>query len=393
MRIREVALKLLLVFVSLFAALAASEIVSRFIYPKSDIFPAAPAKDPILGHKILPHQTGHDAKGFRNDSEVGSFPVVCVGDSMIYGNGVSRWNAIPQQLARMLKIPVYNMGMGGYGPVQYFHMIDDAKKMGAKKLVIAFYLGNDITDAYAMSETREHWNYLLAACNQEDLPSFENCPAAYQSRDPTWSDPDLLTIQLKTGDSLIWKIHSFLRLNSVFYAMSYEYALKPATQALFEKGKLKSLPGIFYSDSTGIVFRPAVNLTALDLKNDKVKCGLKITTRIIKLIGEKYQNRRDFLFVIIPTKESVYYNYFKERKVAVPSEYECEVHYERIISARLSEILSSCGFQYVDTYPELEKAAARGVLLYHKSSDDHPNATGYELISTQIYEAIKDSVK
>ncbi|MCE5335976.1 MAG: hypothetical protein LLG06_15455, partial [Desulfobacteraceae bacterium] len=108
---RETLKKTLLLLFSLFLAVVLSEAALRLIYPKSDIFPAEPEKDPVLGHKILPYQSGHDANGFRNDSVVGRYPVVCIGDSFIYGNNVPRRKAIPQLLGSMLGVPVYNMGM------------------------------------------------------------------------------------------------------------------------------------------------------------------------------------------------------------------------------------------------------------------------------------------
>ncbi len=72
---REKLYTVLLLLVSFLVALALAESALRMVYPKSDIFPAEPAKDPILGHKILPYQTGHDANGFRNDSAKGRFPI------------------------------------------------------------------------------------------------------------------------------------------------------------------------------------------------------------------------------------------------------------------------------------------------------------------------------
>ncbi len=388
----ERVLKLVLVLMSFTLAIAASEGVLRLLYPKSDIVPAEPEKDPILKHRILPYQSGHDGKGFRNDSAEGRFPVVCLGDSFIYGNNVPRRNAIPQQLSRLLKMPVYNMGMGGYGPVQYYYLIDEAKKMGAGKIVIAYYMGNDITDASAMSERYDYWKFLREGTGPGALPIFEPCTLPYETKDPTYWEPDIVTIQLKSSDSLLWRAHSFLRVNSVFYGMAYEHAMKPAIQALFEKEKHLHQPGAFYSKTIDIVFRPSIVLTALDLKNEQVRWGMEVIRRIIALTAEKYQNREDFLFVLIPTKESVYYNFFKNKGINIPVEYECQVHYEKIAAHWIEKELASKGFKYKDGLPAMEKEALKGAALYPPTSDDHPNLHGYEIIANQVYFELKDTV-
>ena len=390
---RERSLKLFLLLLSLVVAFAASEAFLRMLYPKSDIFPADPVKDPVLGHKILPYQSGHDAKGFRNDSAEGRFPVVCIGDSFIYGNGVQRFSAIPQQLGRMLKSPVYNMGMGGYGPLQYFALIDEARNMGARKIVIAIYMGNDLTDAFSMADQKEQWRFLRQACHEEDIPiPIQPCPYTCKVHDPTYWEPDLLTTRLKSKGSLIWNVHSYLRLHSVFYALSYEFAVKPSLQALFEKEEHKNQPGAYYSEALDVVFRPSIYLSSLDLRNDQVLCGLRITGRIIDLIASKYKDRQNFLFVIIPTKESVCYGSLKQNQLMLPPEFECGVHYERIAADWISKRLSSNGFQYVLPLSEMQKATLAGTVLFPHSSDDHPNAAGYGIIAKAIYEAVKDTV-
>lgn len=387
---REKSLRALLLILSLLVAIAAGEAALRLFYPKSDIVPAEPEKDPILGRRILPYQSGHDEKGFRNDSARGPFPIVCIGDSFTYGNNVARRNAIPQQLGRLLKKPVYNMGMGGYGPAQYYYLLDEARRAGAEKIVIAFYLGNDITDAFSMSEGYEYWRFLSLEAEQDaEAADFEPCAFPCEMQEPAYSEPDLITIQLKSKESMVWQVHSFLRINSIFYAMTYEYALKPAVSALFEKSKHRTQPGTFYSSKIDTVFKPSMVLTALDLRNEKVARGLKVTCRVLELMSRKSQ-KHEVLFVLIPTKESVYYQFFKQHHTPLPAEYECQVHYESIIARRLEREITSRGFQCLDALPELERAALAGAALYPSSSDNHPNVTGYGLIAKTIYRALND---
>src|SRR5713226_1276247 len=58
--------------------------------------------DPILGHRLAPYVTGHDALGFPNARVPERVDVVAVGDSQTYGWGATRENSWPQQLGRLL---------------------------------------------------------------------------------------------------------------------------------------------------------------------------------------------------------------------------------------------------------------------------------------------------
>ena len=55
-----------------------------------------------------------DEKGFRNDKMAENQEVVAVGNSHTYENNVSSDKLWPQQLAEILGVGVYNMGVGGY---------------------------------------------------------------------------------------------------------------------------------------------------------------------------------------------------------------------------------------------------------------------------------------
>ncbi|MCE5335083.1 MAG: hypothetical protein LLG06_10920, partial [Desulfobacteraceae bacterium] len=278
-------------------------------------------------------------------------------------------------------------GMGGYGPVQYYYLIDEARKMGAQRIVIAFYLGNDVTDAFGLPNRLEKWAFLRRECETDDLPPFELCPVPCEIRDPSYWEPDLPTIQLKQSGSVLWTIHSYLRLNSVFYAMAYESALKPAVQALFEKSR-QITPGSFAPASLGLIFTPSMNLTTLDLRHDHIRCGCKIIRRILALMAQKQNAREELLFVIIPTRENIYHKRLKRDGIELPPSFECQVHYEREISRFIAGELRKNGFRFIDVQPQMEEAALQNRTIYPRSGDHHPSAAGYALIAAQIYKAL-----
>lgn len=387
-------LNLLLIAGSLLASLLLCEVLARLIYTASDIHPAHPAADPVLGHRILPFQTGHDSQGFRNAEAAGDFQVVCIGDSQTYGDGIPRKSAFPQQLSRIIKKRVYNMAMGGYGPVQFYHLLNQAKELHPQKIIIAFFMGNDLLDAYYMTERHDHWKWLAADLGPENqLDSIPLCtlPCNPVVTVDMFYAPDIITLKLKESDSLLWRVHSFLRLNSAFYSLQYASVVKPLIQRILEREKHLQHPGAFACREVDTIFTPGTNLRRVDLGDQRVRQGALITRRIIKLMAEGNYPKKDLMMVFIPTKEAVYYRYLKNKQVALPTEYTCSVYYEKEITKWLTEAMTAAGLQVVDLFPTLEKAVLQGGLLYHSSSDGHLNVAGTRLVASCLAQALEKS--
>lgn len=394
-RTREHKYHVLLILLSLFIGLLICEGIVRLIRPASDIFPADPASDPILGIRLLPFQTGHDAKGFRNSTAAGHFSIVCIGDSMIYGMGVPRRYAIPQQLSQLLHQRVYNMGLGSYGPVQYYQLLKNSQEMHPQKIIISFFLGNDLLDAFDVVHERDYWKGLTKNLGDtRQLQDIGVCPIPLGEHVPQYvhQDPHTITMKLRQSGALLWEVHSFLRLHSGLYALTYEGLMKPLVARFFERKVHLKLPGAFYSPLVDTVFLPGVNLTSMNPQNPQVRLGLLVTQRVIELMAqlpELRNNRQSLLFYITPTKENVYYNYLTSRNVKVPPEFECAVYYEREISRWLQHIITANGFRFIDVFPRMEQAVNQGIPLYQASSGAHPNIAGYGIIAQTLADALR----
>jgi len=394
MKIRKTKLlNLLLIAGSFLGALLLCEVLARCIYTASDIVPAHPATDPVLGHRILPFQSGHDSRGFRNAEATGDFPVVCIGDSQTYGDGIRRKSAFPQQLGRIIHKRVYNMAMGGYGPVQYYHLLNQAKELHPQKIIIAFYLGNDLLDAYYMLERLDHWKWLAADLGPDkQLDAIPLCtlPCTPVDTDDMFYAPDIITLKLKESGSLLWRVHSFLRLHSAFYSLQYASVMKPLVQRIFEREKHLHYPGAFACGAVDTIFTPGTNLRRVDLGAQRVRQGILITRRIIKLMAGKYP-KNELMMVFIPTKEAVYYQYLKNKQVSLPNEYTCSVYCEKEITKYLTNAMTAAGLQVVDLFPALEKAVMEGRQIYHSSTDGHLNVAGSNLVASCLAQALEKS--
>ena len=104
---------LALVVAATAVAIVLAEAGLRFAVNPVDFMQATLVEDPVLGRRIQPLTTGHDALGFRNREVPQHADIVAIGDSNTYGVSAPREGSWPHQLSGLLGEPVYNMGLGG----------------------------------------------------------------------------------------------------------------------------------------------------------------------------------------------------------------------------------------------------------------------------------------
>src|SRR5262245_48740245 len=138
-----------LLAMSLLVCLFISEAVLRLLFEPVDYLRPYTVDDRILGHKVEPYSAGHDAWGFRNKSVPTKADIVAIGDSQTYGVAASAANSWPAVLQRLTHKSVYNLALGGYGPVQYDYLLENkAILLNPATIVVGFYFGNDLRDAF-----------------------------------------------------------------------------------------------------------------------------------------------------------------------------------------------------------------------------------------------------
>ena len=135
--------------------------------------------DEKLAYRIAPSFPEIDANGFRNPQTQKQVDLVAIGDSHTYGNNVRTEDSWPYQLADLTGMTVYNFGIGGYGSLQYHHLMDEAIKLKPQVIVIGLYLANDIINPCKLINTMDYWQ------NWADAKGFNTQPcsdADYLSR-------------------------------------------------------------------------------------------------------------------------------------------------------------------------------------------------------------------
>lgn len=98
------AIPLGLLLASTVVALLLGELVLRMAVNPGDFLVATLIDDPVLGHRIKPRTTGHDALGFRNREVPERADIVAIGDSMTYGVSAAREDIWPQQISVFLSV-------------------------------------------------------------------------------------------------------------------------------------------------------------------------------------------------------------------------------------------------------------------------------------------------
>jgi len=379
------------VFVSILVGLALSEVGLRLVESsrlgdrKVTLVP-----DPLLGIRVPPFASGHDSNGFRNDNVPIQADIVALGDSQTWGVNVQRADAWPQQLAKLSGRRVYNMGVGAYGPVQYWALTDKALSFSPRVIIVALYQGNDFYDAYHVAYTNENYRDLRAADAPPELKEDVTERASQTYWDEEKEFHNNFGRSSLSGWSLWLREHSAIGrlLNrigwwpgaaDVDYLIDREWAhAHPDHGANYDQGNIRT------------VFTTAYRLTTLDSNDPRIREGLRITKEMLVRIQQKAAAvGARTLVLVVPTKELVYADLMKRENLDNGA-------YALLIAKEMhdrDEMLSFCvneKIQCADALPPLRAAIERGEQIYPASTESHPNAHGYTLLAAVANKAIQE---
>ena len=229
--------------------------------------------DEVLIYKVAPNSAGHDSWGFRNKRVPHSAKIVTIGDSQTYGVSATARNSWPIKLQTLTKKNVYNLSLGGYGPVQYLYLLQNrAFHLRPSIVIVGFYFGNDLLDAYTIVYTNDHWKHLRNAGVSlgEDLTEDDLS---------THGRPKIM------GGLRGWFAHHSvlyrmftLSFGNVFRFVEVKYRYSQATQYI---SILDDREHELHS-----AFAPFGRLRALNLRAPKVREGLRITLESIRQMND-----------------------------------------------------------------------------------------------------------
>jgi len=196
-RKKHYTLNFLLLFISIFLSILVVEGITRIVFDPIDYLKPRTIDDNILGLRIRPNTGAHDSWGFRNKFIPITTDIVAIGDSHTYGITATSYNSWPSVLKRLTGKNTYNLSLGGYGPVEYFYLLQNkALTLKPSLIITGLYFGNDILNAYISVYENSYWSNL---------------------RNPKFI-PDQIVSQSKPDrDDFFYKLKEWLPGNSVLY--------------------------------------------------------------------------------------------------------------------------------------------------------------------------------
>jgi lysophospholipase L1-like esterase len=368
--------KVFLAISSLSLGLLILELISRSIIEPVNFLRPELIDDTILGHAIRPASGGHDAWGFRNQIVPASATIVTIGDSQTYGVSAAGRDSWPAILSELSKQRVYNLSLGGYSPVQYFHLLTSkAIKLSPKFVVVGFYLGNDLLETYELVENNPHWIQL----KRSGVPA----PIYNKVASPVGSAPRIEAPASFFSDIRTWLAQRSVIYNILIYSIVGEFAR--VAEAVFVSRQAGGEAHVRY-DRNGIHtgFTPEHRLRALDLEDSRVQDGLLISLDVFaKMEAYCLEHAIHLLVAMIPTKESVYARYLENDPALENTAIKSLLTNERTVTAIVKAFFEDHGIPYVDLLPRLQEEVTR-FQLYPGNFDGHPNKNGYRVIAENV---------
>jgi hypothetical protein len=378
MKTRTIIINLGLLFTTTAITLLVGEFAARLVLNRSDYLGVELVQDNVLG--AVPSATakaGFDAWGFRNRDVPKTADIVAVGDSHTFGNTAKMDESWPYVLGSLTGRYVYNMGMGGYGPNQYFYL-SNTKALSLKPNVIIWglYMGDDFQNAYEITYGLNYWASLRKL-------SPRNVDA------DIWDPPAPKATWLK--QARVW-----LSLHSMIYQLVFHASLGGRLQGDAQiRNAAQLYPGLATTLSVPDknileAFRPKSMLSRLDQDNPDIREGMRVTFELIKEMNETCQQHHiGFLVVVIPIKEEVFSDYLEHNpKLPLSDVVDKLLPNDRLAREKTFEFLTESKIPYVDPLPAL-KSSLGNELYARTATDMHPSKNGYRVIAEAVFEAYK----
>ncbi len=331
-------LRLAAALISISFALLISEIALRCVthFPVSTVSNLVP--DTELGYVLDPKLTDVDDNGFRNPEVLVQADIVAIGDSHTQGFNAEPEQSWPQQLAATLNQSVYNMGVGGYGPLQYEILISRALQMRPKRIVVGLSLGNDLGD-------------VARGIHQRD----------------TEQEID----------------------NAFRYGIRYHTATGSAIDQLIRHSKLGRPAGFEVHHPVNPTYVANQRVSAVshdvDLTEPQIAAAFDRTMEILSAAHQRCARQSVGLIVmLIPTRESVYAHCQQSANDSLPDGLQQLAQRETDLRSRLQKALTERQINCVDILPTLSAAVDSQAGVYSTYDDGQPLAEGYRIYASAL---------
>ncbi|MGH7850446.1 MAG: hypothetical protein ACREOP_09120 [Thermodesulfobacteriota bacterium] len=374
--------RFLLVLIAIFVSVLFAEGIARIFFDPVDYLWRKELPDEMLRYRVEPNTAGHDSWGYRNKSVPERSDIVAIGDSQTYGESALAKYSWPSILQKLTGKEIYNMGLGGYGPAEYFYLMEHKAPLLKPVLIIAgFYLGNDLADTYAAVYSVPYWKDL----RNPELTVKEDASADAHAEPVEKKNPSMQPHRMiiKPG---VYAVTNWLAGHSVLYRVITATYLGDIIRqnTMIEMGEeITMLEDGERGIHTG--FTPERRLQALDLDKPDVREGLELALNFFNKMNElAAKNGLGLLVVIIPTKESVYGDLIEGNSDLQYSEkIDSLLENERRVSMMADSYFKEHNIPFLDLLGPL-RSAAKYEQLYPNNYSGHFNENGNRVIAESI---------
>lgn len=357
--------------------------------------PAMLIPDVILGVRGNPEYPGHDRLGFRNATVLEHADVVAIGDSQTHSTHEKSWPVLHE---RDTGHSTYNMGISGWGPAEYLMVMDAALRKNPKVIVLGLYMGNDIADAYRSVVLRQACYDLESSVFPEGVDAIE--------REDMWNAKIRSQLTERTDErttrkscGLLGQCRNVLSDHCKLYGLAraiknsvgdrIQGALGGGTESdqkwarNVKWSKRHPKTSALEVDHQRTILTPAYRSALIDMTDERIDAGLKITLEAVSRISARCKARHvEFVVAIIPTKEWVF-DAVIETRHEYPGMRRLMAG-ESTALERIAAFLNERGIEHVNVGHSLRDFVQSGRQPYPMTIDGHPNAVGNEAIAQAI---------
>ncbi len=399
-KVKAAFVNLCIIATALAVSLVLAEGVVRFALPKLQKAEDRDIRipDPKLGYRyIVPNKLMElDANGFKNHSIPDHADIVALGDSHTQGILGSIEKTWPYDLASSTGLSVYNMGLGGYGPVQYYALTDLALSFKPKYLIVGLLFGNDFFDAYNMvyngyileKSEYDYHNVPYVTDYWKDLrsPEFKNDTAKAPHDFNHAKIPfEGLRVLIRTHSAL----YNFLADRTYIFRERLGLAKPHELGTLDWTDTDPDVTLRFEDPKIGTIFWVGQRRLGVDVSDPNIIEGMRITKMLLQEMQVKaLKNGTKLIVALIPTKEAAYAKTLGSKIDQNPAFREV-VDNEAKLREDMQDFCKRSGIVCADLLPELETALQNGERVYPEIWDGHPAAHGYDMYAESIRKVIQ----
>ncbi|HEX6983567.1 MAG TPA: hypothetical protein VF181_12480 [Balneolaceae bacterium] len=382
---KKLTINTLVLSISLLLAFVLGEWMCRLFLNPADYLTVQLVDDPILDHKISSEVEGYDKWGFRNYYVPDTADVVTIGDSQTFGNNATTEGSWPKVLGQITDQKVYNLSLGSYNPVQYYYLLKTkALKLDPERVIVGFYLGNDLMGAYQMAYYREYWHHLRDSTLVNNIDrSGENIIDSYIQADPVQPD-----------EQFLGHLRAYLSHNSILYRLTVHGPvlgyLKRKVERIFKASQSEEFTRLILPEKNiNEGFRPVHRGIKMDMDNIRIREGMRISLHLLNKMNKICeQNGIKFNVVFLPSKALVFAEY-----LTFATEVNNYVAVQNLLSNERELLEISKAFfdahqiSYLSPVPALREQIGKAK-IYPANYDDHPTPYGYSVIAQSIKEQL-----